>query len=858
MVLSTSTQSVFLRTIFAVAFSAFTSAQASTIWVGSNAQASIARYTSDGDLIGPFGMSAATGVALDGIGHVYIAQPGQDASVITKYNAAQAQTGTIPFSSGIDNGNGFPGFISDMAYAGSNSLWLAGYNGMIYRVDAGGSVLSSFDSGHLLSGVATDGTFLYTSQGLEGGNILRWSLTGALMETIFTGLSEGGGVGFDSSDGTLWVGGLDTVSQLSLDGNILKSLTIPGGFHDGLEVGEIGTDAVIPEPSTGLLLAGALAVAAVWKKRRQARNGFMVVVLASGCGLVPEMHAAITVQLTPSPVQPRPVGTRITWTATAVDSTGAPLDYRFSVRHAGGSFTVLRDFSNSNVLQWTPSEHEGIFEVRVAARNKNTLATKTVSSLFTVTSRAAGTNPVVSATSHPMVALYSAPACPSGSSMRVRFRQPADVYWQSTHFKSCTPAASMNFYVAGMLASAQYVMKHEILSGPLIETGPTLSFTTSAARVDFPRLSVINAANPPSSLQYGVLLYTFNASGGQPSFQTATDLRGRVIWYDPRAGERIFRPVAGGTFLMNASGGSVFREIDLVGDIVRETNVARVSEQLIALGKQAITSFHHETIRLPNGHTAILCSNERLLTNVQGPGTVDVIGDAIVVLDTNLKVVWSWNAFDHLDVRRKAVLNNTCDPGEAGCPPFHLAPTANDWLHSNSVSYTPDGHFLISVRHQDWVIKIDYANGSGTGRVIWRLGKDGDFTINSSDPYPWFSHQHDAEYELGGTQILSLYDNGNTRRVRFPNANSRGQVYRLDEVNRRATLELNADLTHYSPAVGSAQRLENGNYHFLSGFINREFAQAPEVTPAGAIIFNMQADTLTYRAARMKSLYSGE
>ena len=82
---------------------------------------------------------------------------------------------------------------------------------------------------------------------------------------------------------------------------------------------------------------------------------------------------------------------------------------------------------------------------------------------------------------------------------------------------------------------------------------------------------------------------------------------------------------------------------------------------------------------------------------------------------------------------------------QLGCPPVNLAPVANNWLHSNSVSYTADGHFLLSMRHQDWVIKINYAIGAGSGNVIWRLGKDDDFTITSSDPYPWFSHQHDAD-----------------------------------------------------------------------------------------------------------------
>ena len=93
-----------------------------------------------------------------------------------------------------------------------------------------------------------------------------------------------------------------------------------------------------------------------------------------------------------------------------------------------------------------------------------------------------------------------------------------------------------------------------------------------------------------------------------------------------------------------------------------------------------------------------------------------------------------------------------------------LAPVANDWLHANSLNYIPSsGDLLFSMRHQDWVAKIDYNNGTGGGAVLWELGLGGSWTINSTDPYPWFSHQHDVEYELGGTTVLSAYDNGNTR-----------------------------------------------------------------------------------------------
>ncbi len=141
--------------------------------------------------------------------------------------------------------------------------------------------------------------------------------------------------------------------------------------------------------------------------------------------------------------------------------------------------------------------------------------------------------------------------------------------------------------------------------------------------------------------------------------------------------------------------------------------------------------------------------------------------------------------------------------------------------------------------------------------MIWRLGKDGDFSINSTDPYPWFSHQHDAEYELGGTQLLSLYDNANTRRLQVPTGNSRGQVYRINEASRTVTHELNADLGSYAFAVGSAQRLLNGNYQFTSGFVGTA-SQAIEVRPTGQISYVLESQSQNYRSFRMKDMYNSQ
>jgi hypothetical protein len=199
-----------------------------------------------------------------------------------------------------------------------------------------------------------------------------------------------------------------------------------------------------------------------------------------------------------------------------------------------------------------------------------------------------------------------------------------------------------------------------------------------------------------------------------------------------------------------------------------------------------------------------------------------------------------------------ATQRDRCTPD--ACPPLFLSAEANDWLHANAVTETPDGNLLLSLRSQDWVIKIDYQRGRGTGNVIWKLGKDGDFRIVSSDPDPWFSHQHDATLHVDGS--LSLFDNGNVRREADENARSRGQVFRLDEQNLVAELVLNADLGAYAFALGSAQRLENGNYFFNVGFRQDATGISIEVDPSGNPVYAIQGSAPEYRTFRMKDLYT--
>jgi hypothetical protein len=548
----------------------------------------------------------------------------------------------------------------------------------------------------------------------------------------------------------------------------------------------------------------------------------------------------------------------ITWTAAASSGSPGTLWYRFRAREITGPYQTIRDFGPLSNLNWTTIDHEGFYEIEVTARNVDTGEIAIASSVFQMLPIATGSDPVISPTSHPLVFLASTPPCPAGARTRVRFNPPQGAR-QVTPPQACRDGQTSNFYVAGLAPDTPYTLTTAVDSGSGFVDGPALTLTSGDLPDGLLAQSVVQAPSKPVS--QGLLLVSPLSTTA-----VATDLFGDIVWYNPTNVPLITRPEPGGYFLGIIEGGAdlsqeVVREFDLVGTTILETNVARVNEQLAAMGKRQISSFHHEARKLPGGGILVLASVEQILTDVQGPGPVDVIGDMIIVLDSDLQVVWTWDTFDHLDTSRMAVLGETC-LGAGACAPYFLAPDANDWTHGNALQLLADGNLLYSSRHQDWVIKIDYANGGGAGDIIWKLGNDGDFRIDSNDPYPWFSHQHEPNFLDNGNSMLAVFDNGNTRITENGGGNSRGQVLTIDETNRVVSLALNADLGMFSLAVGSAQKLADGDYHFDAGFVldpstaDGYSATSFEVDPGGNSIFAMKAPTQLYRSFRMSTMYN--
>ena len=625
----------------------------------------------------------------------------------------------------------------------------------------------------------------------------------------------------------------------------------------------------------------------------------------------------------PSAQSPQPIGTPLTWTVTATDTGPGPLTFQVNVAGSNHILSLVKDF-NAGTLSagawtaqpflWVPIGPEGSYQIQVVVKDFATGETDLKTVTFVVTPLVTGSTSVVKPMANPLVALFSAPACPSGSSMRVSFRQQLpNSPVTTTGWSACHAAATMTFEIAGMYPGTTYLMHSQVRTTGAVTNGPNLKFTTGPlpSSIAFPSFSVVVPPGPQTDTAEPVILWGLSELGTESQWRdVATDLSGKILWFYDTPSQNpdlLTRPLAGGGMLTLQDGaawnpatqnGQLLRQIDLAGNVMRETNTGVIQQQLLALGatdggpcnvvpspapigSACLGGFHHEAISMPNGGIALLADVEKIFP----PGTqadtsglpVDIAGDMIIVLNADWQVAWYFDAFEHatgapqLDINRPAVLGETCSTGEAGCPPILLlgtgiAPLAKDWLHANSIYFwQPSGDFIWSSKDQDWVMKVAYGNGTGSGNILWRMGPDGDFTFNNIlfDPWPWFSHQHDVSLIDNNGTVL-LFDNGDTRLAPPPaglgSANcqpsdcySRGMALQFSESLLSVTPVLSTDLGVYSPADGSAQTLSNGNYFFQAPLVvTAEGVEGYAIELGGVEVQGPGG----YRGWRMPSLYS--
>jgi arylsulfate sulfotransferase len=491
-----------------------------------------------------------------------------------------------------------------------------------------------------------------------------------------------------------------------------------------------------------------------------------------------------------------------------------------------------------------------------------------------------GPRTLVSPTANPQVALYTVETS-EPASVTVRFGTTTE-YGLRTWTQETPPGGgSVSIYVAGMQANTTYHMQAviEFPDGPTIYDADHVFQTGSYPAADIP--AVVASTATGQMPQPGVEIV--NAIYAEAAI-AAYDLSGRLIWayIDPTLntvgvnwlapkllpnGDFIAIVAANSSIPLNGTVPSgapnLVREFDLAGKIIKQITMPQLNAELSAKGYNLnLLLFSHDITVLPNGHWLVLANTMKsVVLNGQTTPT-EVLGDVIVDLDTNLQPVWIWNEFDHLDVNRH---------------PWNFP----DWTHTNAVIYSPtDGNLLVSIRHQNWIVKVNYADGAGNGDILWRLGAGGDLNlVGGTDPTDWPYAQHGINFTTSmtaGDFGLAVFDNGDDRV--YPggdpnNAQTCGAngapacystvpVFQIDESARTATLEFHQFLppSLYSNFGGDAMMLSNGDIEYDDCGLASQSSEVFEVSngPSPETIWTMQIPgDYAYRAYRLPSLYPG-
>jgi arylsulfate sulfotransferase len=527
----------------------------------------------------------------------------------------------------------------------------------------------------------------------------------------------------------------------------------------------------------------------------------------------------------------------------------------------------------------------GLYTAPTAAPSSIVTVTATKSSNSKLTASATVTvvsGGTVTPTANTQVAAYTI-SLPVQGGVTVNFGRDTTYGLSTSQQQAPGAGAPLTILVAGMKGGTVYHMSAEIQ----MPDGTTLNdadktFTTGALPEAQQPTMTITTPNAGLTPQPGVQM--LDMIGGNTPPVLTLDLQGNVLWYyTPPDGSKadIIDPIKqlpNGDFLVIWAPSStspltpnvpppdgtanVLREIDLTGKTVREIDIDTLNSKLVTAGNHyTALTFHHDVAILPNGHLVVLVNSLKTISGLSsqpGGAPIAVLGDALVELDNNLNPVWLWDEFDHLDIDRE---------------PFMFP----NWTHSNAVIYSPsDGNLLISVRHQSWVIKIDYQDGKGSGNILWRLGYQGDFTLEGgTDPKDWFYAEHGPAFTgstTAGQFGLSVFDNGDDRILGggvvcvdagfTPCPYSTAMVLNLDETAMTATIAQHNPTGDYSNFGGNAELLGNGDLEADSCFVAG--------SPAGTTTTEMTADQpaelvwsmhLTpgnaYRSFRMPSMYPG-
>lgn len=270
----------------------------------------------------------------------------------------------------------------------------------------------------------------------------------------------------------------------------------------------------------------------------------------------------------------------------------------------------------------------------------------------------------------------------------------------------------------------------------------------------------------------------------------------------------------------------IYRMLDLSGEIVREYTA-----------QGDLPTQGHEFVPLDNGHVLMLSQpvHVRDLTEYGGHPEALVAEVVVQELDEDNNIVFEWNSWEHVELTDTTLIEEL----------QYEPPDPVSYMHVNAMTVDLDGNLILSARRFDELIKIDRE----TGGIIWRMGGTGshnkEFTF-INDPNFGFSGQHHIQVLENGNFLL--FDNGSLH----PDRVSRAVEYEVDEGNRTATLVWSYSDGRFAGAMGSVQRLPNGNTLIGWGSAPSTGPNVTEVTPDREVVFalSLHESQMSYRAYR--------
>lgn len=214
---------------------------------------------------------------------------------------------------------------------------------------------------------------------------------------------------------------------------------------------------------------------------------------------------------------------------------------------------------------------------------------------------------------------------------------------------------------------------------------------------------------------------------------------------------------------------------------------------------------HHDGLWLDNGHLLYTIAEpipSEVAAKIVGGSSTDftsIVGDVIKEVSRDGRVVWQWRSWEHLA------------PSDF---PIHPVFDRSHWPLINGLSVTRDGHVLASLRTTSGIIAINRE----TKKISWKIGHD------------ILAQQHSPS-QLANGNILA-FDNGNFRLGATVPAS---RIVEIEPKSSKVVWEYADPMrpSFFSPYMGSAQQLANGNVHVTESAMGRLF----EVTRSGEIVW---------------------